>query len=183
MGNALVGAGLSLRDGEVSGYELLAIRAERGGVLRYDALPGCARWATFDQRPGAPLNFGRAPGDFPATLRYTRAGAALQVEVRGDDGDGFTMDLRARPATAQAPEGLRLGWAPTARRWQSGAAVDPSAPAWPLPAADAAWRAAPGGALWLVADLEDGAPRVMMVEQQGEGGAFIICAARLAPPA
>jgi hypothetical protein len=33
-----------------------------------------------------------------------------------------------------------------------------------------------------VADVEDGAPRALMVEADGQGGGRIICAARLPPP-
>ncbi|MFM2245695.1 MAG: hypothetical protein RL071_1769 [Pseudomonadota bacterium] len=178
---ALVGAGFAVRGGKVSGYELLAVQAVPGG-LRYEALPGCARWAHFDQRPGAPLLFGRDPGDFPATLRYTRAGDALRAEVRGEAGDGFVMQLRPRPAPSGLPTALALAWSPTVRRWEAGAELPADAPPWPLPGAAGVWRAAPGGVLSLVADVENGAPRALMVEADGQGGGRIICAARLPPP-
>ena len=99
-GETLMGVSRTVQGDHTVFHEFLRIEP-RDGLMTYVALPKGAESATpFTWVEGGPTwaRFENLQHDFPTSLKYVRTGDSLHIEVRGDDGKGFDVDLKKQAA-------------------------------------------------------------------------------------
>jgi hypothetical protein len=103
--DALVGVGFTIEGPRTKSFEAMFIQ-ERGGKLRFTAMPGGARSVAFQELDRGPerITFANPAHDFPKRVRYARKGDGVAARVE-DDAHGFDFVYRsATPDRAPALE-------------------------------------------------------------------------------